>query len=479
MRFTDGIHLLKIYEHYVKSTSVLSKAYPEISASALSCILSDTSTRSNIRAVINLIKLFLNSLFVYKVSYPKCDVILFNSSNKPSFGPAINELAMRLTRKGYSCGIISYDKITTIGYDGSQVISNLDSFYAARGFIHFISAAFRALIVSFKIQYVLVRENSVFFAYYLRRSLPNYYSLLISYIRSSHVDVFYECTKAKLLITHIEKIPIANELVMASDRNGVYTILFLCEHPDIMTQPIYSREIWVWNNDFADSVLYETSLFNKKIDKKLYIVGHYESDYILSLRNNKPIDYRFPITSLRNRKIFLFISELVENSTWQRKPITGECVNWLKIAAKSLPDWLFIFKTRPYQNTTVVPGFDGSLQDLPENLVLYNGEQGLPQFLAYGDITAAGALGSLGLFAAAHCGIPCFRFIVSDPHMHMTFLDDFALKIYNPSDLTANLKSIDIHQNKLNSKLSTLSFRSQSMDRMEQLTVNRLIEYMT
>jgi hypothetical protein len=473
LSLSDGLHLLNIFKKYSKSTAKLQKRFPEVYGSAMNCVLSDTTLRANIKIVVRFIKFFLASSKRGGEKYPKCDVVLFNSSNKTSFGPAIMGLSQRLVNQGYLCTVLSYDSITLFKPGGSSSSYPLTAFYRSSSFMGAVYIALREILVLMRI-FIALKGDKIALPHILIRILPWWFELIGSYSRSIAASDFLKSSGARLVITHIEKIPVANELVMAANKLDIATILFLCEHPDILTQPVLSREVWVWNKTIAHSLSKEIIDFSGFSDKKIDVVGHYESDYILGMSRLSSEDLFFSSNLTPEKKIFVFISEYVENKTWKRGPITRICVEWLRIAAKNYPDWLFVFKSRPYQSNKFVPGFDYLDSAPPANLILYQGKMGLSDFLASERVTAAGALGSLGLFAAALSGIPSFRFVVSEPNMPMAFLDEFTVTLKNSSELVNALKEIEIHQSELNVKLLDIPYRGNSLRRMEALALEHL-----
>lgn len=98
----------------------------------------------------------------------------------------------------------------------------------------------------------------------------------------------------------------------------------------------------------------------------------------------------------------------------------------------------------------------------------------LPQMLASGHVSAAGALGSLGLFAASQSGIPSFRFVLTNEFITMNFLEEFSIVIKNSSDLVMVLQSLEHYRKLLASKISNTPFKGRSIDRMEELALSYL-----
>jgi hypothetical protein len=470
MIISDGLHLVEIFKNYTKCTGSLKYFYPEVDGAAMNFIVADTGFRFNLRVVKNITKLVVNSLTPSYESYPRCDAIFFNSSNKLSFGPALNELANRLSKRGWICGVLSYDSITILNSTDISPKAPIPNFYRAKNVLNAIYALLRGLYVLVRILFSCRNSDEVY-AHVTKRFLAAWLELAYSYLRSKEARNFLCATELKLFITHNEKIPISNEIVMCCHRNKIQSIYYFCEHPDAMVMPVYSKEVWVWSSEIKNSLMSELKSGNMNLPQSIRLVGHHESDLIIE-RMKSSVDLDLP-NHLRQEKIFIFISEYVKNKTWQRGPPTKICVEWLSMVANALPGWLFVFKGRPYQSIVDVPGFN-SPKDLPSNLILYQGALSLGDLLSSRRIAAAGALGSLGLFAAARSGIPSFRFKVTEVNMPMQFLDELAVTVNNPKELVSLLKKIDIGSEKSNSKLLNLPYRGKSLDQMETLAWKHL-----
>jgi hypothetical protein len=361
--------------------------------------------------------------------------------------------------------MLSYKTLTLYELGKEKCVYNIPGFYRASNLYSATFSLLRGGYVLARVLFATKNSSEVFF-HILKRIFPIWLHLSLSHVRLVEANKFLYLTGVRLLLTHIEKIPLANELVMTSKLKNIYSIFYCCEHPDALLVPILSNEVWVWNQSIANSVAQEMSNVTNRNLPEIKVVGHHESDMILE-RMKSSTDLDFP-NYLRREKIFIFISEYVKNKTWQRGPPTKICVEWLSMAAKALPEWLFVFKGRPYQSLADVPGFE-SPQELPPNLILYQGTLSLGDILSSGAVTAAGALGSLGLFAAAQSGIPAFRFKVTEVNMPMQFLDELAVTINNPKELVCHLNEIEIGADKPNSKLLNLPYRGKSLDQMETL----------
>ena len=314
---SDGLHLLKIFREYVTCTSAINNQYQEINCSAMNCVLAETTLRTNVKAILRTFNLLILSLRPSISEYPKCDVVLFNSSNKPSFGPAITNLAERLAKKGFRCAVLSYEKINLMGPEGFRSNYPLTGFYRSNNFITALSSIARGTYVLLKVL-LQTASNPLIFSHIVKRIIPTWQQLIFSYNRSKEASAFLKRSSPQLIITHIEKIPIAHELVMAATRQSIPTVLFLCEHPDVLTQPICSQEVWAWNKTIASSIIKEIVQFEGKQNKKIFVVGHHESDYIMSKDKISLLDLGLPINQPTGQKIFIFISEYVENKTWKR-----------------------------------------------------------------------------------------------------------------------------------------------------------------
>ena len=471
MSLSDGFHLLSIYKAYLHSTKVLQSRFIEVNTSAMNCLLAEAGFRSNIKAIIGLIKLVFKSAIPKESTYPNCDVILFNSSNKGSFGPSMQALSERLSNRGFRCAMLSYTTLTLYELGEVKCVYGIPGFHRARNLYSAIFSLLIGACLLVQVLFAAKHSREVFF-HILKRTFPTWLHLSYSQIRILEANNFLSLTGARILLTHIEKIPVANELVMVSKQKKIYSIFYCCEHPDALLAPIFSNEVWVWNRSIGNSVANEVIDNGIGNHPDIKVVGHHESDLIIE-RMKSSIDLDLP-NQLSQKKIFIFISEYVKNKTWQRGPPTKICVEWLSIAANALPEWLFIFKGRPYQSLADVPGFD-SPKDLPSNLILYQGAMSLQDLLSSGMIAAAGALGSLGLFAAAQSGIPSFRFKVTEVNMSMPFLDELTLMVGDPKALVDKLKDLELSIDILNEKLLNLPYRGKSLDQMEALACKHLL----
>ena len=432
----------------------------------------DRGPRQSARALRDFAR-FLMSSGRKRAKLPQCDVILFCSSDKASFGPAMAELAARLTRRSLRCGLLSYRNLRIADRDGTiadwQDVN--ERFYSGASLRQAALDAMHGLIAFFCLL-EKVKDKRGALVHLLRRAASVWLELTLSRHRLRECCDFLRETGARLVVVHNEKVPIANELIIASRRLGRSTAYFLCEHPDILTQPVQSDEVWVWNEVITSSMRQVIATEKSEPAPEIHVVGHPESDYVLKKRANdvatlNPMDHW-----IHNGRVFLFISEYTTNKTWKRGPVTRACVRWLRDAAMDLPDWFFVFKTRPYHHAITLPELEDD--SMPDNMAIYREGAGLGDFLASGQVVAAGALGSLGLFAAAMCGIPSFRFNVSGRQMAMHFLDELTVPARSPEELIDGLKAVDRHRTALVKKIEGAPYRGRSLDRMEFLALRRL-----
>ena len=473
MALDDGLSLYGLFESYLDMTNNLGKKYPEVQATAMNCLLANPSFRSTIKSLIGMVRY----CFVPKAKNDRLnqsiDVLFFNSSNKPSFGPATNTLAKKIKARGYQCMVMSYKSSILLESGREDSVCSMDNFHRPKNIKIGLTSLFQGFFIAIRILLTLIKSKKNF-THFLVRFIPSWLELAVSNTRYAEAKKFLSENGVKIFITHNEKIPIAAEIGMAARELNIHTVYFLSEHPDKLTEPVDSDEIWVWNETIAELMREICEASVRETKQNIHVIGHPESDYVETLKNLEKKNQNLPAKYLTAENIFVFISEYVDNPTWKRGPITFECVRWLEEAARTLPDWLFIFKTRPYHHLKAVPGFDKGTERLPPNLSIYRGDMTLPEFFASGRVSAAGALGSLGLFSAAMSGIPSFRFVVSEPNIPMTFLEEYAIKVSDARDLSRELMNLSQHREELRAKTVKSCYRGGSITRMEKFTLERL-----
>lgn len=260
--------------------------------------------------------------------------------------------------------------------------------------------------------------------------------------------------------------------MIAAKEMQIKSSLFLCEHPDVLTQPVLSGELWVYDHSFEASMSEKKYWFSKHSCANIKVIGHPESDLVLKKQNNPLVKHKIFDSRLKGRKIFLFASEYVSNGVWNRGPVTNVCIKWLYDAAMRCPEWVFIYKTRPLHHHNFFPEIPE--KGWPENMIFYRDEAELSDFLASGRVDAAGALGSLALYCSARLGIPSFRFNASKKQMKMPFLDIVTNPILSAEQLIEALESIEPLRSKFSIDSDRWQYRGSSLKRMENLSLELL-----
>ena len=471
----DGQHVLDLYQGYMEFLQSRGSSWPaEVRLTAMNIIVSDTRIKTIIKTII----LLANHLFSKKnksiTKLPEIDALIFISSDKPSFSPALNSLAENILERNLSCGILSYNSVECRLADGTLTTQPLNSRFPSETFLNKFNGLVFAAAVSTAVLANLFLSRRELFFHLLKRASTLVYEIYISRVRSKACHELAVELNPKIFVTHIEKVPVANEMISELGSTAAKRILFLCEHPDTLIHPIASDEVWVWNHVIASEIVGREPRpsYLKKI--AIEVVGHHESDRILAAQEREIFCSELETIFHPDKKIFIFISEYLENTAWDRGPITRLAVGWIKACAELMTDWQFVIKTRPYHSMAAMPGFDTDSTILPTNVSVYRGGLGLYQIFASGRVAAAGATGSLGLFAAARSGIPGYRFVMNERHMEMRFLDELTVVVNAPEQLAQHLTDCDKHRKILHSKVIREPYRGRSLERMTDLVLRDL-----
>lgn len=467
---SDGWHIQEIYIEAMGSSKWLWNIFPETRAGLMSCIVAAPGLRENLRALKQIIILIFGFLSPSNAFFPKCDVILYSSSNKPSNRPALIALAKKLNDREISCGVLTPTDFIFSKTDCSNIITKL---HHCNSFMLACSSVAGSLLGLLSLL-VCAIPNKKFFFHLLPRFFCAWNELAHSRARFAGVKDFLDQTSAKIVLTHNEKIPVASELIFASLKRNIKTVLFLCEHPDVLAKPVLSDELWVWDDSIKTSMKARNYWFENISSPNIEVVGHPESDFVTEKKYEFVNFPKMLNDRINDRKVFVFISEYVENKTWDRGPVTSICLNWLIDVAIKCPDWFFLFKTRPLHHNNLPPQL--SVENWPENILICRDELELNDILASDRVFAAGALGSLGLYCSARVGIPSFRFNVSDRQMKMDFLDEITFPINNSEQLFEALKEKDCLRAKLPVESVKWQHRGDAIQQMEILLLKLLHE---
>ena len=467
------------YERVSKFKAVIksySKRYPEFLALSLELSMIEQATFTE---TLDVLKRMFD--FVFRAKKPvvflnSCHVLLFHSSTKPAYWPAMGFLADRLARKGFACTLISSSRMETrrINSSGEISVESILDYRAWRKFglgrfqaFKVILRGLRAMLVLFLL--ALSKDRQVL-VNLLRDPIAVWYHLMMSAHRFALSRYLLNELRPRLLLVNHERVPLGAELVMSPAPFSTLKVQVCNEPPHHVILPFLSDEVWVWNDMAARLV---EQVIPDGSEPRIEVIGSSEVDVALQppeLPSEAEIELR-QITD--GKPALLLLSEYFPGVSHAHHdyPLSKKVLAWLAIAAKQCPEWYFILKPRQHKLGQRPPGTE-FLEGLP-NFSISDREIPYRQLLNWDNLIAVAAVSSSGLFAAAGVGKTAIRLAVTNNRYCWPVIEDVSIVVNKHQELVQVLKNIGAEP-MVSDDDQHFPYRGRTIERMEQLCLERL-----
>ncbi|MGE0392425.1 MAG: hypothetical protein AB7P67_02535 [Vicinamibacterales bacterium] len=458
-------------------TQPLWDAYPEYLAAGLEIAMTSPAVAGEAGTWIRALRRYVNEAESPSVDLPSVDVVIFCSNFKPSYWPALGQLADNLADAGYAVALIlrTTIEIRTRGAKGRTVVQAVSkapygrlrtlAFSEGQGRKNVwrgIRAAARLFVRG------LLRDPAV--ARLVARNPAAIVShLTMSAHRFDVARLLLDRLQPRLLVVNIERTPLGAELVQSPARRGALRVQICNEPPRHIIVPFLSEEVWVWNQLAADLVEAVAPR------SRTVVIGSNEVDVALQPPDPPGDAERALRDAAAGRPTLLLLSEYFPDAIFDahERPLIIEELRWLAEAARAHPGWFFIY--RPRNERTAPPGW-AQVEHLP-NVTTSSPEIGYRQFLAWDNLLAVGAVGSSGLFAAAGTGKTAIRLKVTDNRYCWPVIEQVSVTVHSPAELVNAIGRIDTTRSTREvapELASSFPFRGCTLQRMTDLCLDRL-----
>jgi len=411
------------------------------------------------------------------------DILLYFSSRKASFQPAIDILAERLSEKGLKCVLLTSNLIASVKKSGSKDNINWTETDFFKIFSSRLnkSTVFIMLIRSFSYTFflglLLIKNDRKLFWRIFVNPFHVYHEILSAVHRFIVLDNLMSLIKPKLIIGNGDHLPFYSEIAFLAKKRRIFSINFFNEHASEVFLPFISDEIWIWNRMVLDC-LKKYQLFSSK--QKYRIIGKAEIDNLFLSREKESKEEKVLKRSVKTKQVLVFLSEYVDNQMKSTRESTLQAVSWLLFAARKCPDWFFIFKPRPYGESLNISQIPLSVS--VKNFLLINSKISLASLLRWRKTFVLAGLSSTALYVSAGAGKVAIRLFPSRKTIPFPVIDKISIPIYRKDDLVKLLKKLKISKSKVRSKAKKQSensilfpYKGKVINRMEGLIKEKLL----
>lgn len=467
---------------YTRAIFPLIKIWPTLGATrAGATFASRLGFKDSVKALVGMIKDVGYTFIKHRkiiMDLPKCDVLIAYTSKKPSWSQALEDIAIRLAGRGFTCATLHEKEIMITTIDGSgktkqQSAGNIEQLlrYSVRRSDNLISfAASFFWVVALPI-FLLVRNTAL-----CKRMFARPVSLLQVFYnsrkRSVAMDEMLGKIKPKLIITNGDHAAFSSEIALSRKTENANKIWFFNESAHSGFLPIATDEMWVWNEPVAKYFI--KSLLSQP-KTKVTVVGRAEIDFALGSDKKEGEEEQALRKKMAHGNILLFLSQYSEKFPFDLGAITKEAIRWLVEAAQAHSDWWFIFKSRPIRIDHGAPGLKDALT--LDNFVFPHQQIPFENFLAWENVRAVAALYSTGLHTAAGTGRVALRFSVSKKFTPDPAIDGVSTIINSPEHLIKAISDIEngaIEPNAPGVDDLNFPYHGRVMDRLENLSIDNL-----
>lgn len=374
----------------------------------------------------------------------KCDVLLFFHGDKPSVRPPVEYVATRLAERGKTALVIAGDKRAELRrpvqvqeqqITGDEVPGYALSVQNGGSFTNSLYLIGRSLLATFILLIVLVTHRKT-----ARMALVSPFSIwihmLISARRVQIARQILDSTDPDILLTTNERAPMAAALLASRKSSDSHRILLFSELFTQGLHPILSDEVLVWNRTVERTLRVQDPALAKI---PFSVVGNPELAFALSNSPQPNSDAAELRETIGHRPVFLFLVDYDTSNVRNSEVLAGEAHRLVGDAARQLPDWFFILKTRPNHHDIELPG-QSEISGI-ENLVISRGEIELNEFLWWESLRVVAGYSSTGLIVAAGFGKEICRFVLSLRQIDIPLIDDIGTRIHSSDQLVEHLRN--------------------------------------
>ena len=377
-------------------------------------------------------------------SIGRADALLFYSSAKPNWQPATEALAETLAESGKTVALCTSDKLETLRWEGNRIVrEHVPDFSpvlqhgvgVTQSTIGFVVSLLEAVFL-----YVLLalRDRNLW-RVICRNPAHLWLQLLLSNHRFQVANRLIAQVQPQMILTNGEHIPFAAELTLAKKGRRAQHVAFFNENTTPNIGLLASDEIWVWNDTVAKA-LEKNLLPGERITTR--VMGRAEIDFACM----KPKEVSVEEKELRQRasgkNVLLFLADSIPGD--EIELLNEEALRWIASAAKAMPNWMFIFKSRPFHHGKEMKGLH-LIRDLP-NCVIPRTEITLQNFLDWENIRAVTACSSTALMVSAARGKVALRFLASKRITSLPATDEVSIAVHSLEQLIQVLKQFEIVQ---------------------------------
>ncbi len=480
----DGFQCVDVVASYTSAIDSWRKHFPALFAARFAIALAPKKgLKPKLRAALKIAKWWLEVCIrgrAEDVPLPACDVVLYYSSRKPSFQPAIDMLAERLSRRGIWCAVLCPSRMEIWSASSGSGSPNIQPVPAYKQLFQHGSSrliGLKSLCQSFWIACVLftiiLLKRPGLLTSVFANPFGVWCDLLGSLLRFRAAQNLLRGLRPKMIVTSGEHVPFAAELLLCDEGTKTYRACFFNEHPTAAMLPILSNEVWVWN-DLVSEVL--RGISSMPSNASFSVVGNAQVDFALQHDEGDEARWQQLQGHGRFEHVVLFLSEYDGSEAVDTSRLMAESLHWLAHAARECSGWCFIYKARPFHFDKDVPGQD-FFRRIP-NFVLPDCELSLTDYLSWSKVRAVAACGSTGLFVAAGAGKVALRLLPSSTSVPLPVIDDVSFAVHSAEELVQALRRIELGNLTKPSRYLDRAFpyRGCTLDRMESLCLERLSE---
>jgi hypothetical protein len=379
------------------------------------------------------IPITLNSIpFETAYCHPaQAEVIIAYSSEKPSWYPALKDLAVRLTQSGINSYLIQRGKFSPVLYAEHQGIENVNRI----GLVEKVNALVKSLFCCLLVSLILMTSSQTL---HILLKTPLMFSEMIrSYLRIGHIRKVLRRVQPKIVITNGEHLPICSELMFCAKETGSYTIWFYNEWPQSGFIPYLANEAWTWN--FVSKNAIQRVIANPT-KPMLVITGHAESDYNDHIYHDSNIDEDLEWINSSGRPLLIFLLDY--NGKGEKSAAAaGKALEIIHEVALSCSQWSFLIKPKVFQFKGHLPGED--LFSNLDNCRVLHKKSSLGPFLKNKQTRVIVSCQSSGLIAAAGHEKTALRLVIPGVDEPLEYIDSLSLKVKSSNEIEFILKHVD------------------------------------
>ncbi len=385
----------------------------------------------------------------------RCDALLYYSSAKPGWQPAMDALAEELSASGFAVTVMTPRTLT------EQALSTIAN----------IQAFFEAVLDTVLLTALLVQKPRVFLIVF-RNPLSVFHQLLLSHQRASVVRYLLRHANPRLILINSELVPYGAELATVKVPTSTKRVLFFGLHPLPCFSGVVCDEVWVWNEKarkhFAQELL-------PNVNPRIEIIGRPELDFLIQSLTKTTSSTPERTGELHEKRTFLFLAEALPGDAGEMEQ--RDALAWLALASIRSPNWVFIYKHLSPKCHPDVLGMD--LITHLSNWVISSSDSTLSELISDPEIDIVAGLSDTTLSLAPALKKMTLRLLPADNAPLLPLLDDLTIPIHSPTELYMVLDDYDSllaqYQAVIAKRLNNhFPHQNEVLKRMKTLALNHL-----